>query len=115
MKKPATGHRRRKKRRPAMRFKLDGQWWTVKVQRPPDKERLDGMCHYARRIIYLHPEALKGDLLGVIAHELVHATIPPTDETHVKDAERLICCVVRWAATNFNGGKISIGRHRADR
>jgi len=114
MKKPATAPRRHKKR-PTMRFRLDGQWWTVKVQRPPDKERLDGMCHYARRIIYLHPEAVKGDLLGVVAHELVHCTIPPTDETHVKDAERLICCVVRWLANEFNDGKISIGRHRADR
>jgi len=65
MKKPATGQRRRKKR-PTMRFRLDGQWWTVKVQRPPDKERL-------------------------------------------------ICCVVRWLANEFNDGKISIGRHRVDR
>jgi Zn-dependent peptidase ImmA (M78 family) len=114
MKKPRTGQPRRKKR-PSMRFRLDGEWWTVKVQRPPDKEKLDGMCHYRKKIIYLNPTAVAGDLLGVVAHEITHAVIPPTDETHVLDNERLICCVVRWAAKNFNDGKISIGRHRADR
>jgi hypothetical protein len=27
--------------------------------------------------------------------------------------ERLVCAVVRWAATRCNDGKISIGRHKA--
>ena len=101
------------KRVPTMRFKLDGQWWKVRVMRPPDKERLDGLCHYKERCIYLRPEAVKGDLLGIVAHEVIHATIPPTDETHVRDAERIICAVVRWAANKVNAGKISIGRHKA--
>jgi hypothetical protein len=114
MKKPATAQPRRKKR-PTMRFRLDGEWWTVKVQRPPDKEKLDGMCHYKKRTIYLNPTAVEGDLLGVIAHEITHAVIAPTDETHVLDNERLFWWVVRWADKIFIDGKISIGRHRADR
>ena len=115
MPKPATAPLKPRKRRPTLRFKLDGEWWSVKVQRPPDKEKLDGMCHYKKRIIYLNPTAVAGDLLGVVAHEITHAVIPPTDETHVLDNERIICCVVRWAAKNFCDGKIPIGRHRPDR
>jgi hypothetical protein len=113
MKKRATAPRKRKKPAPTMRFKLDGQWWRVRVERPPDKEKLDGLCHYRRRTIWLNPSAVKGDLLGIVTHELTHACIPPTDETHVRDLERLVCAVVRWAATRCNDGKISIGRHKA--
>ena len=98
-----------------MRFRLDGEWWTVRVGRPPDKEKLDGMCHYRKKTIWLSDEAVRGDLLGVVAHEVTHAVIPPTDESHVLDNERIICCVVRWAAKHFCDGKISIGQHRADR
>jgi hypothetical protein len=98
-----------------LRFKLDGQWWSVHVQRPPDKELLDGCCVYKKRRIYLHPRALKGDLLGIVTHELTHCVIPPTDETHVRDLERLVCVVTRWAANEFNEGKISIGQHRRDK
>lgn len=113
MKKRATGPRKRGKRTPTMRFKLDGQWWRVKVCRPPDRETLDGMCHYKDRIIYLRPSAVESDLLGICVHELCHAVIPPTDETHVRDLERVVCAVVRWAAKKCNDGKISIGRHKA--
>lgn len=113
MKKRAKATLRRKKPVPTMRFKLDGQWWRVRVERPPDKERLDGMCHYKRRTIWLSPKAVKGDLLGICVHELAHCVIPPTDETHVRDLERVVCAVVRWAARRLNDGKISIGRHKA--
>ena len=95
-----------------MRFKLDGHWWRVRVQRPPDRETLDGQCDYGARTIYLHPKAVRSDLLGIVAHEVIHATIAPTDESHVLEAERLICAVVRWAARH-NGGRISIGPHKA--
>lgn len=106
---------KKRKRRPTLRFKLDGHWWTVHVARPPDKELLDGCCVYKKRRIYLHPNAVKGDLLGIVTHELAHAVIPPTDETHVRDLERLVCVVVRWAANKFTNGKISIGQHRRDK
>ena len=113
MKKPVKATPRRKKRAPSMRFRLDGVWWTVRVERPPDKEKLDGLCHYKKRTIWLAPSAVKGDLLGIVVHELAHCVIPPTDETHVRDLERVVCAVVRWAARKLNDGKISIGRHKA--
>jgi hypothetical protein len=50
-----------------------------------------------------------------VTHELTHAVIPPTDETHVRDLERLVCVVTRWAAKTFCGGKIPIGQHRRDK
>jgi len=105
--------RKRKRPVPTMRFKLDGKWWTVRVERPPDRETLDGCCVYRKRRIYLHPRAVEGDLLGICVHELAHCVIPPTDETHVRDLERVVCAVVRWAARRLNDGKISIGRHKA--
>lgn len=95
-----------------MRFKLDGHWWRVEIRRPPEKETLHGQVDYQLRKVYLHPKAVKSDLLGIVAHEILHATVPPTDEDHVLEAERLICAVVRWAARH-NGGKISIGPHKA--
>jgi hypothetical protein len=61
MKKPASTTRRRSKR-PTLRFKLDGEWWIVKVQRPPSKELCEGMTDFRRRIVYFHPQALKGQL-----------------------------------------------------
>lgn len=95
-----------------MRFKLDGHWWKVKIQRPPDREVLDGCCDYSTRTIYLKPKAVRSDLLGIVAHEVLHATIPTTDEDHILESERLICAVTSWAAKH-NGGKISIGSHLA--
>jgi hypothetical protein len=53
---------------PTMRFKLDGHWWRVKIQRPPCKELCEGLCHYEQRTIYLHPEALTGNGIGIIVH-----------------------------------------------
>ena len=113
MKKPATAPRRRSKR-PTLRFKLDGEWWTVRVQRPPSKELCEGMAHYKKRTVFLHPAALKGNLLGICAHELAHVTMPCVDETNVRDHERLVSVVVRWAA-GLNDGKVTIGQHRADK
>lgn len=115
MKKRATAPRKRKKRPPSMRFKVDGAWWTVKIQRPPDKELCEGMAHFKKRIVFLHPSAIAGNLLGIVAHEIAHVTMPCVDETHIRDHERIVSVVARWAAKNFCNGKISIGRHRADR
>lgn len=114
MKKPRSGQRRRSKR-PTMRFRLDGQWWTVRVQRPPDKELLEGCVNYHKRTVYFHPQALKANLLGIVAHEMAHATMPCVDETHIRDHERLVSVVARWLANTFCDGTISIGQHRRDR
>jgi hypothetical protein len=115
MKKPATGQRKGSKPRPKLRFKLDREWWTVKVQRPPDKELCEGSVDYRKRIVYFHPQAVKGNLLGIVAHEMAHVNFVCADETHVRDHERLCSVVTRWLANTFNDGKISIGQHRRDK
>ena len=114
MAKPASTPRKRRKGPPSMRFKFDGEWWTVRVQRPPSKELCEGMAHYRRRTVYLHPKAVAGNLLGIVAHELAHVTMPCVDETNIRDHERLVSVVVRWAAS-LNDGKVTIGQHRADK
>jgi hypothetical protein len=98
-----------------MRFRLDGEWWTVKVQRPPDKELLEGCVSYRTKTVYFHPQAIKANLLGIVAHELAHVNFVCVDEAHVRDHERLVSAVTKWLAKNFNGGKISIGHHRPDK
>jgi len=107
-----TAKKAKPRKIPTMRFRLDDELWSVKVMRPPDKELCDGMCHYRNKTIYLHPKALKNDLLGTIVHEVGHATIPPTDETHIRELERVTCAVVRWAA-GLNNDQITIGQHKA--
>jgi len=104
--------RRRKKRSPSMRFKLDGEWWTVRVQRPPSKELCEGMAHYRRRTVYLHPRALKQNMAGIVAHEIAHVTMPCVAETNVRDHERVVSVVLAWAA-GLMDGKVSIGKHKA--
>ena len=115
MKKRATGQPRRRKQRPTFRFKLDGEWWTVKVARPPSKELCEGMTDYKRRVVWFHPNAIAGNLLGIVAHELAHVNFVCSDETHVRDHERLVSVVTRWLANTFAEGKISIGQHRRDK
>ena len=102
-------------KRPTFRFKLDGEWWTVKVQRPPDKVLCEGSVSYRTRTVYFHPHAVKGNLLGIVAHELAHVNFCCADETHVRDHERLVSVVTKWLATTFCEGKISIGQHRRDK
>jgi len=115
MKKRAAGQRRRKKGRPTLRFKLDGEWWTVKVQRPPSKELCEGITDYKKRTVYFHPNAVAGNLLGIVAHEIGHVTMPCVDESHIREHERLASVVARWLANTFCDGKISIGQHRRDK
>ena len=106
---------RKRKKRPTFRFKLDGEWWTVKVGRPPSKELCEGMTDYKRRVVWFHPTAIEGNLLGIVAHELAHVNFVCSDETHVRDHERLVSVVARWLANTFADGKISIGQHRRDK
>lgn len=106
---------KKRKKRPTFRFRLDGEWWTVKVQRPPSKELCEGVTDYKKRTVYFHPQAVKGNLLGIVAHELAHVNFVCSDETHVRDHERLCSVVTRWLANTFCAGKISIGQHRRDK
>jgi len=111
----STKAKPRKPKRPTLRFKLDGEWWTVRVGRPPSKELCEGMTDYKKRIVWFHPNAIAGNLCGIVAHELAHVNFVCSDETHVRDHERLVSVVTKWLANEFCDGKISIGRHRADR
>jgi hypothetical protein len=111
--KPASTPRRRSKR-PTMRFKFDGEWWTVKGAAASEQRALRRHGHYKKRTVFLHPAALKGNLLGICAHELAHVTMPCVAEENVRDHERLVSVVVRWAA-GLNDGKVTIGQHRADK
>ena len=111
----AKAKTRKRQKRPTFRFKLDGEWWTVKVQRPPDRELCEGQVNYRQRVVYFHPKAVKDNLLGIVAHELAHVNFVCADETHVRDHERLVSVVTRWLANTFADGKISIGQHRRDK
>ena len=115
MRKAAKAGRKHHKTRPVFRFKLDGEWWTVRVQRPPSKDLCEGMTDYKKRVVWFHPNAVKGNLLGIVAHELAHVNFVCSDETHVRDHERLCSVVTRWLANTFNDGKIRIGQHRRDK
>jgi hypothetical protein len=106
---------KKRTKRPTFRFKLDGEWWTVKVQRPPDKELCEGSVSYKKRTVYFHPHAIKANLLGIVAHELAHVNFCCADETHVRDHERLCSVVTKWLAHTFCDGKIPIGQHRRDK
>jgi hypothetical protein len=106
---------KKRTKRPTLRFKLDGEWWTVKVARPPSKELCEGMTDYKKRIVWFHPNAIAGNLLGIVAHELAHVNFVCADETHVRDHERLVSVVARWLANTFTEGKIPIGQHRRDK
>ena len=99
---------------PTMRFKLDGSWWRVKIQRPPCKELCEGLCHYEQRTIYLHPDAVKGNGIGIIVHEVAHAVMPPIDETHIRDLERVVSVVAKFVSKH-TGGTISVGKHARDK
>ena len=94
-----------------MRFRYNGAWWRVIIQRPPCRELCEGMASYRDKIVYLHPRAIVGNMLGIISHEIAHVTMPCVSETNVLEHERLVSCVARWAV-RYNGGKISIGQHR---
>jgi len=102
-------------KRPTYRFRIDGEWWTVKVQRPPSKDLCEGITDYKKRIVYFHPNALKANLLGIVAHEIAHVTMCCVDESHVREHERVVSVVARWLAKTFCNGEISIGQHRRDR
>jgi hypothetical protein len=111
----STKAKPRKRKRPTLRFKLDGEWWTVKVARPPSKELCEGMTDYKKRVVWFHPNAVAGNLLGIVCHELAHVNFVCSDETHVRDHERLVSVVARWLAKTFCDGQISIGQHRRDK
>lgn len=100
------------KKVPCMRFKFDGSWWKVKIQRPPDKEVLEGLCVYDTRTIYLDPRAVANNGFGIIVHEVAHAVLRDIAEDPILELERISSAVAKFTARH-TGGTISIGRHKA--
>jgi hypothetical protein len=99
-----------KKKPPTMRFKLDGSWWRVVIQRPPVKELCEGLCDYDSRTIYLHPEAIRKNAVGIVTHEVAHAVLQPIGEDHIRELERVVSVVTRWVGDK-SGGQLSVGQH----
>ncbi len=96
-----------------MRFKLDGHWWRVRIQRPPCKELCEGLCEYSTRTIYLHPNAIKGNGIGIIVHEVAHAVLPAIGEDHILELERVVSAVAKFTSRH-TGGTLSVGKHKRD-
>jgi hypothetical protein len=76
--------------------------------RPPSKETLNGLCDKSTRTIYLHPEALAGDAVQIIAHEVAHAVIWAVDEEHICELGEAISKVAGWIGKT-NGGELTHG------
>jgi hypothetical protein len=100
------------KRIPTMRFKFDGSWWKVKIQRPPEREVLEGLVRYDTRTIYLDPRAVACNGFGIIVHEVAHAVLRDIAEDPILELERISSAVAKFVA-KYTKGTISIGRHKA--
>lgn len=88
---------------PTFRIKIDGSYWTVKVQKPPCKGNTDGLCDKSSRIIYFHPRALsEGRTIELVAHEVTHARCFDLDEPCVTDIGNATSSVARWLASQPN-------------
>jgi len=96
---------------PTMRFKYDGSWWRVKIQRPPARECLEGMADYETRTVYLDPRAVAANGLGIIVHEIAHVVLPHVAEEPVLELERICSAVAKFTAKHAKGC-ITIGHHK---
>ena len=95
-------------KRKQKKFRIMGKVWTVKIGRPPEKEKLDGQCRYDERIIYLHPDALASDGIDIVTHEVLHACVPCLDEDTVKEVGIQVSQVCGWVG-KVTGGKLTHG------
>lgn len=96
-----------------MRFKFDGNWWKVKIQRPPEREVLEGLVRYDTRTIYLDPRAVACNGFGIIVHEVAHAVLRDIAEDPILELERIASIVAKFTS-KYTGGMISIGNHKAN-
>jgi hypothetical protein len=69
------------------RIRIRGKWWSIRVERPPLKEKVEGLCDYDKRVIYLRPGT---DLPATLIHEILHACYPDMDEAAILDGETAI-------------------------
>lgn len=87
----------------AKRVRIDGQWWTIRLQRPPEKGPYDGLCVKTDRVIYLHPDAVKTRGIELVCHELIHARLFDIDEDAVEEIGRLCGEICGWVAKHNDG------------
>lgn len=87
------------------RVKIDGQRWTIRLQRPPGKDGTgyDGLCVKDDRVIYLRPDAMKTRGIELVCHELIHARLFDIDESAVDEIGRLCGEVCAWVAEHNDG------------
>lgn len=69
------------------RLRIRGRWWTIRVERPPDKANIEGLCDYESRTIYLRPGT---ELPATLLHEVLHACFPDNDEDSIVEAEEAL-------------------------
>ena len=87
------------------KVKLDGKTWTVKIQRPPERKTLAGLCVKDDREIYLHPDEIIHRGIELVCHEVVHARLFDIDEEAVEEIGEVSADICRWIAKH-NGGVI---------
>lgn len=87
------------------RVKIDGKPWKIKLQRPPGRETLAGLCVKDDRTIYLHPDEIVDRGIELVCHEVTHARLFDIDEDAVDEIGRISAEVCRWVAKH-NGGVI---------
>jgi len=75
------------------RIRIRGVWWTIRRERPPRRERLDGLCDYATRTIYVNPVAV--DQRATLLHEVLHAALPDLTEMAVEQTEKALETALR--------------------
>jgi len=91
------------KRPPVKRVSIDGKAWRIKLQRPPARESLDGLCVKDDRTIYIHPDAIAHRGVELCCHEILHARLFDLDENCVEEIGRLVSEVCSWVARNNDG------------
>jgi hypothetical protein len=66
------------------KVRIRGKTWRIVVERPPGKEKVEGLCVYDERTIYLRPGT---DLPATLIHEVLHACYPDLNELSIMEGE----------------------------
>jgi hypothetical protein len=83
----------------AKRVRIRGKYWRILVDKPPVKERIEGLCDYETRTIYLRPGT---DLPATLFHEVLHACFPDLDEDSIAGAEEALVNAIFALKLNVN-------------
>jgi hypothetical protein len=69
------------------KVRIRGKNWRIVVARPPVKEKIEGLCEYDTRTIYLTPGT---ELPATLIHEVLHACYPDLCEDAIEEGEAAI-------------------------